>query len=156
MEGLACDIVGLYAGQVDILDSFLSLSRKKTELIRENRTGELDALIRAEEALLMQLSRLESRRRKALEMLCNERALTGPLGMKELRELLDEDELSRLDELTDRFRDALRQQRKSNRLNKRLLDVRIRYADHVLRLLDRETPAGGSAAAGRSIIDKRA
>jgi hypothetical protein len=54
-------------------------------------------------------------------MLCNERALTGPLGMKELRSFLDEDELSRLDELSDRFQDTIRQQRKSNRLNQRLL-----------------------------------
>ena len=106
MQGLLCDIYGLYSEQVDLLDGFLALSRRKTEIIRAGSPEDLDRLIRAEEALLMQLSRVESKRRKALEMIRNELSLPAPVSMKDLGASWAA-RISRFEELSKRLTDTV-------------------------------------------------
>lgn len=156
MDGLVCDIFNLYSHQVEILSGFLALSQKKTDLIRDNEVDQLDGLIRAEEALLMQLSRTESKRRKALEMFRNEQSLKGPIGITELRKYLDDDELEQFDMLTERFRNTLSEQQQSSRTNQRLLDTKLKYYNHVLQIIEGKQHSGGAITDDGKIIDTRA
>ena len=152
MQGLLCDIYGLYSEQVDLLDGFLALSRRKTEIIRAGSPEDLDRLIRAEEALLMQLSRVESKRRKALEMLRNELSLPAPVSMKDLGRLLGSEDIARFEELSKRFTDTVHKQRRCNRLNKKLLGAKIEAANRVLDVLDRGRAKGDEV---RTILDMK-
>ncbi|MGI5877274.1 MAG: flagellar protein FlgN [Christensenellales bacterium] len=152
MQGLLCDIYGLYSEQVDLLDGFLSLSRRKTQIIRSGSLEDLETLIRAEEALLMQLSRIESKRRKALEMLRNELSLPAPLRMKDLARLLSSEDIARFEALSNRFADTVHKQRRCNRINKKLLSAKIGATNRMLDVLDRGRTKGNKV---RSMLDTK-
>jgi|GEM_PF-2272585 len=153
MKGLFQDIYTIYAAQAEILDCFADLSRKKSELIKQNDTARLDQMIKAEEALLMKFSFMEQKRQKALEMFRNEKNIQGNIDADTLDQYLNKEEQQKFDALRERFSAAIEEQRKTNDLNKRMLNTKATYMDYILNVIDNKQ--NGAAVAPKSIIDKR-
>ena len=121
---------------------------------QDSDIGRLNQIIKAEEALLMKFSIMESRRQKALEMLKNENSINGVINSSVLNEYLEDDDFDLFNAVTERFTVAMRQQKENNEFNKRLLASKLNYIDYILKVIDRKQ-TGESEYVTNNIIDRR-
>jgi flagellar biosynthesis/type III secretory pathway chaperone len=131
-----------------IYEGILKLSKEKTDVIVEGKVTELEGITRAEQAMILQLGKLEKER----EALVDE--LAGKLGVKpekitvsELEKILPKEQSKELKECSNKMTGLINDLRDTNGMNSRLIKNSLDYIDFSINVL---SSAGSSDIYGKS------
>ena len=113
--------------QQEAYTELLVLSRKKREVLTSSDVTALDLIIRAEEALLLQIGKIESERRRIAEEVAEAHGMKPEeLTLSTWPGLTDEDR-AQATSLQDAFRQTLGEMEEINRVNTKLLHAQLEY-----------------------------
>lgn len=126
-----------------IYEGILKLSREKTEVIVEGKITELEGITRAEQAMILQLGKLEEER----EALVGEYALR--LGIKpedltvsELEKILPKEQSKELKDCSDKMTGLINNLRDTNGMNSKLIKNSLDYIDFSVNVLSNAGSSG--------------
>lgn len=130
------ELISLLEKQVDLLNNFLSLEKKKTDVLIAANIVQLDEIVKKEQSYIMQSSNLENRRNQFMDS----------IGCPDMsaREFLDNnkehEQYPQLLKLYESLSSALEEMDKVNEKNQRLIKSRI----DILHLLMNEGTKSGA------------
>lgn len=164
LEALS-DLAALMDAQVAMLDDLCELGRKKTVLLVENDLTGLEAVVKAEQALLWKIGRLEERRYRQQLLFAGD---AGPEATRlaELVRLAPPPLRERLSALQDHYGRSVTELGRLNETNRRLIEQALTFVDFTLELIAAARGAGQTyteagkrkqaAEKGQSVLDSRA
>jgi len=135
-------LLALMEEQVKVMTDLTALSKKKSQLLVDNRMDELDVLLRGEQALLWQMGRLEEKRFQA-QILVAAHLGTHPsqLTLERLVKVVPADQGARCHEIAERYGQTANELTHVNQLNTELIQQAMAYVDFSLQLLGASNPA---------------
>ncbi len=136
-------LIDILNKEAAIYEGILKLSKEKTDVIVKGKVTELEGITRAEQAMILQLGKLEEER----ETLVGE--LAGQLGKKpeeitvsELEKVLPEDQSKELKECSSKMTGLINEVRDTNGVNSRLIRNSLDYIDFSINILSSAGSAG--------------
>ncbi len=126
-----------------IYEGILKLSREKTDVIVKGRVTELEGITRAEQAVILQLGKLEEER----EALVGK--LAGQLGMKpeditisELEKILPKEQSKELKNCSSKMTGLINDLRDTNGMNSKLIKNSLDYIEFSVNVLSNAGSSG--------------
>lgn len=152
MNGIMNDIFDTYKQEVEVLESFNQISKEKSKVVKRNDIKMLNSIIRTEEALLMKLAYLETKKQKALEIFKKENNIKDKVSIRILKKHLNKSELQSFDNLSKKFSESLIEQERYKAENEKLIENRLIYLDNLLGIIEKENTKYGRSEV---LVDKK-
>ncbi len=135
-------LLALMEEQVKVMADLTALSKKKSQLLVDNKIEELDVLLRGEQALLWQMGRLEEKRFQAQMMVAAQIAIhPSQLTLERLVKAVSPEQGARCQEVAQRYGETAGELTHVNQLNTELIQQAMAYVDFSLQLLGASNPA---------------
>ena len=139
------------------------ISAKKTDVIVHGKIEELDVLVKAEQAIILKIGRLEDERERIVRALSDELELDlGGVTLSQISERLGKDSFSRLDNCHKKLAATLGGLKNSNETNAQLIRNALDYVNFSVNLLTTSQSSGSlytqagqdeSARPNRNVFD---
>lgn len=119
--------------ELNIYQQLLKISESKTDIIKDDRVSELDALVKQEEIFIAEVIGLEKNRLSLVRRICKELGLSEEsLGISELsRHVTQKEELLNFKEEITKI---LKELKRSNDLNNKLIKNSLEYINFAVNL----------------------
>jgi len=118
--------------QYKVYEDILRLSKKKTDIIVEGKVAELENIVKLEQALVLQISRIDNQRDQLLtEMFPDKKDIT----ISEIKELTDNKSAKILEEWQNKLTDVVDRLKHANQLNAKLIKNSLEYIEFSLNLM---------------------
>jgi len=159
------NLTEILEAQSDIYRALVELAAKKRQVLVDGSLEGLNAVVRAEQALLWRAGRFEERRAALQERLASELGVApGEMTLQTLVDHLQDKDAARCRRLSRQLRESVDQLQQVNQVNRELITQSLAYVNLSLRLLARAE--GGSPtyevsgrtreSARRIAVDKQA
>jgi flagellar biosynthesis/type III secretory pathway chaperone len=126
------NLISVLEHEYKVYEDILSLSKQKTDIIIEGRVAELDNIVKLEQALVIQISRIDDQREQILnEMLPDKK----DINMSELKKLANKEEKKRLEDYQTKLTDKINELRHTNQLNAKLIKNSLEYIEFSLNIM---------------------
>lgn len=154
----------MWQSLVEVLDEMqalyqrlLELGEEKRNLLIQARPGELEALNRLEESLVIQGSELENRRAKATAVIVTTCGLSNARPtLTELTTVADQETAARLRGISDDFGATLKELARVNSINSKLTEKALTFVNYNLNLLTRSQAENTYAPLGTAPMSRAA
>ncbi len=152
----------MWQSLVDVLEEMLGLYRRLLELGEEKRTllvqakpGELEAINRLEESLVIKGSEMENRRAKATAVILTTLGLSQDRAtLNDLITLAEPDAADRLGSASRDIGAVLRELGRINMINAKLTEQALAFVNYNLNLLTRSQAESTYAPAGAASVQR--
>ncbi len=119
-----------------VYEDILRLSKDKTNTIIEGKVSELDNIVKLEQALVMQIARIDEKREEVLLQICNEtNAGEKTMNISEIRKHTTEVQSKRLEEYQKRMLGIVNELGHINKLNSKLIQNSLEFIEFSLNLM---------------------
>ncbi len=130
--------------QVKVMSDLGALSKKKSQILVDGQMDQLDILLRAEQALIYQMGRLEERRfQLQMDLAVQLNIHASQLTLEHLLKSLTSEHQDLCKKIAEQYTAVARDLNQSNQLNAELIQQAMAYVDFSLQFLGAAGP--GSA-----------
>jgi len=120
----------------DIYERLLSISRQKKDVIIDGKINELDSIIKMEGNLIMEVSKLEDEREKAVDDLAKELGCKREeLSISYLCSKVVDERTAHLKKIADTIGDTLKELKEINDLNGKLIEQSLEFINFSINLV---------------------
>ncbi|WP_077601926.1 flagellar protein FlgN [Oceanobacillus sojae] len=141
----------------------LELSKRKTEVLTNNKLDEFQALLLEEQKLIRQLEKQEQKRQEVTEAWNEEQHHPAEsLTITEILDRLDGEEQKKAEEAAVALTDTIRELKRQEHLNKALLEESMKFVQLSMELVNPSIQsmnygtASSDKMSGRSLFDSKA
>ncbi|SHI38555.1 flagellar protein FlgN [Lutispora thermophila] len=139
----------------NVYKELLSISKKKKDVIIDNKIDELDSIIKMEGNLVLEISKLEDEREKAVDELAKELGCDGKeLSISYLCSKLEDRRVVDLKKIADNIGKTLSELKEINDLNGKLIEQSLEYVNFSINLVADIMEEQGSFR-GNSLFDAK-
>jgi flagellar biosynthesis/type III secretory pathway chaperone len=131
-EILLKNLMSVLEQEYKVYEEILKLSKKKTDIIVEGRIAELDNVVKLEQALVAQISRIDTQRELVLNEIVPEKK---DINISELKSYADEAQKKSLEEYQKKLTQLIDEMKHVNQLNAKLINNSLEYIDFSLNLI---------------------
>lgn len=129
-------LIELLEHEYKVYENIFRLSKDKTNIIVEGRVSELENVVKLEQALVMQISRIDKQREELLEEIAKEVQLgEGGLNVSELKKHSNESQCAKLEDYQQRMIDLVEQLNHANQLNSKLIRNSLEFIEFSLNII---------------------
>ena len=121
--------------QINIYNTLLELSEKKTDIIVRNNIKELDNLTKEEQEIIIDLSQCEKNRQKAVNTIASIMEVKEDINMIAIYDHLNDHDKKEIEEIRDELLNIIEKLNDRNKLNESLIKDSLEYIDLNLELL---------------------
>lgn len=115
-----------------VYENILRLSKQKTDIIVEGKVSELDNIVKLEQVLVTQISRIEDQREKLLsEILPDKKGI----NISELKDYADKEGKQKLEVFQKKLEKVINELRNANQLNAKLIQNSLEYIEFSLNIM---------------------
>ncbi len=157
-------LVAILDQMVELYQAILDISRRKRELLIAVKPQELEALTKQEEALILQVGKLEAARAKLAAQLAAAGGVSADgLTLAALQQLAGPDIADRIGKIAADFERILAELAPVNKLNAELIQRALGFINYNINILTRSTtgptyaPQGKNSAEAqvRKLVDRK-
>lgn len=132
-EKMIKELLEILKKELDIYQELLKVSNEKTDIVKEDKTSELDQLVRQEEILIAKVVELEKKRIRILKEICvNLRLKEESISISDLSQYVDEKQ--ELLEMKEKITKTLKELKRANELNTKLVENSLEYINFSVNL----------------------
>lgn len=129
-------LVELLEHEYEIFQNLLELSQKKTDIIVEGKVSELDKLVKLEQSIVLQISKLEAEREEIVKKIAQEFKIEDAnLKISELKKYVNEENMKILEEYQNKMMEVIDKLNHVNQLNSKLVKNALEYIEFSFNLL---------------------
>ncbi len=119
-----------------VYEDILRLSKDKTNIIVEGKVSELDNIVKLEQALVMQIARIDQKREEILQQICNETdSGEKTMNISEIKKHTSEAQSKRLEEYQGKMLGIVDELGHINKLNSKLIQNSLEFIEFSLNLM---------------------
>ncbi len=149
METQIKQLIDILNRQTMVYESILKLSKQKTDLIVAGKIKELENLVKLEQVLVLQISRLEQQREETIESLSSQLALQHEdISITNLLTHLKEEQQAQLISFQKRMKETIEELKNTNDLNAKLIKQSLEYIEFSMNMIT------GTSVSGTQYEDK--
>ncbi|WHH61521.1 flagellar protein FlgN [Petroclostridium sp. X23] len=149
MEDMIKELFDILEQQERVYGKILKLSKDKTELVVSGKVTELENVVKLEQALVMQVGRLEQLRGTIAEHLAEKLNLgKQDITISTLMGYMDEVQQKKLKSFEQRMLEILEELKDTNQLNAKLIKQSLEYIEFSMNVI------AGTSAAGNNYEGK--
>jgi len=140
---LVDQLIDILKSEATLYDSILKVSRKKTGIIIDGKISELESITKLEQAIVMQVGKLEDARENLVEKLSAQLNLdSSRITISDISKLLQREQANRLNTCQFALEKVLEELKSANELNSKLIKNSLEYIDFSINLLANTSVAG--------------
>lgn len=129
-------IIELLEHEYRVYENILRMSKDKTNIIVEGKVKELENVVKLEQALVLQISRIDKQREEVVEQLSKEVNLKDKnLNISEIIQYGNEEQKKQLEEYKGRMSKLIEELAHTNQINSKLIENSLEYIDFSLNLM---------------------
>lgn len=130
------ELIDILEQENRIYEEILKISKNKTNIIVEGKVTELENIVKLEQALVIQMGRLENLREEVVEKLAASlRINPSDITISELAKHLEKEQSQKLKNVQDKLGGTLKELRNSNELNSKLIKNSLDYINFSINVL---------------------
>ncbi len=151
MEAQIKQLFDILNRQTLVYESILKLSKQKTDLIVAGKIKELENLVKLEQALVLQISRLEKQREETSEELSSQLALQedqNKISITNLLNHLNDEQQEQLKSFQQKMKEIVEELKNTNELNAKLIKQSLEYIEFSMNMIT------GTSVSGTQYEDK--
>lgn len=127
------ELLEILQKELNIYQELLKISKSKTDIIKEDKALDLDPLVREEEDKVAQVIALEKKRIACVKKICDSLGIKDDnISISELSKYVDEKQ--ELIDFKEQITKVLRDLKKSNNLNQKLLQSSLEYINFMVNI----------------------
>lgn len=127
------ELLEILQKELNIYEEILKISKNKTDIIKEDRALDLDPLVREEEEKVAQVIALEKKRISCVKRICQSLQINDDnISISELSKYVDEKQ--ELLDFRDKITKVLRDLKRTNSLNQKLVQSSLEYVNFMVNL----------------------
>ncbi len=136
-------LIDLLNKESAIYEGILKLSKEKTDVIVKGRVTELEGITRAEQAMILQLGKLEEEREALVGVLAEQLGIKPEdITVSELEKILPKEQSKELKECGNKMTGLMNNLRDSNGMNSKLIRNSLDYIDFSVNVLSNAGSSG--------------
>ncbi|MCX7841763.1 MAG: flagellar protein FlgN [Clostridia bacterium] len=133
---MIAELINVLDQENKVYDDILKISKNKTGIIVEGKVAELENIVKLEQALVLQMAKLEGRRESLVDKLSKELKLEpSALSLSELQKHIDSDQAKKLKAVQETMSKTINELKSSNDLNSRLIKNSLDYINFSINIL---------------------
>ena len=127
------ELLEILQKELNIYEEILKISKNKTDIIKEDRALDLDPLVREEEEKVAQVIALEKKRLACVRRICVYLQIEDTnISISELSKYVDEKQ--ELLDFKEKITKVLRDLKRTNNLNQKLIQSSLEYVNFMVNL----------------------
>lgn len=159
------ELIRVLSLEKQLYEELTELAKAKQQVIIDNDVDKLTGYLSDEEQLIKEIEDIERKRRQVVVKLCTKLDISDKeLSFSKLREYLDEQAKTQLDEFKTSLLEVLEELLSVNETNRMLVEEAMKLNDFTLRLFTQAIKpsistydkSGDDTEKGRPLVDKRA
>ncbi len=136
-------LIDLLNKESAIYEGIMKLSKEKTDVIVKGRVTELEGITRAEQAMILQLGKLEEEREALVGVLAEQLGIKPEdITVSELEKILPKEQSKELKECSNKMTGLINNLRDSNGMNSKLIKNSLDYIDFSVNVLSNAGSSG--------------
>ena len=129
-------LIELLEHEYRVYENILRMSKDKTNIIVEGKVKELENVVKLEQALVLQISRIDKQREEVVEQLSKEVNLKdNNLNISEIIQYGDREQKQQLEEYRGKMGKLIAELAHTNQINSKLIENSLEYIDFSLNLM---------------------
>ncbi len=130
------ELMSILEQEARVFDDVLRISKNKTDLITGGKVNELENIVKLEQALVLQMGRLENRREELVSQISDQiKVKPSEITISQIAKLLKNDQTDKLTKLQNRINNLINELKNTNDLNSKLIKNSLEYIDFSINLM---------------------
>lgn len=130
------ELLGILDNELNIYKEMLELSKQKTQIIVEGKVTELDKIVKVEQALVIQISKIEKKREAIFESASHEGGINkNNWNITELKKISTPEQGTRLEKYKESMSKMIPELTRVNQMNSKLITNSLDFIEFSLNLL---------------------
>jgi len=139
------ELIAVLEQEARVFDDILKISKNKTNVIVSGKVNDLESIIKLEQALVLQIGRLENVREELVLKLSKQINIKpSEITLSQLSKLLHNDQTDILKKFQNRINNLINELRNTNDLNSKLIKNSLDYIDFSINLFAAMGPASNN------------
>lgn len=135
-EDLINRLIELLEHEHKVYEGILKLSKDKTNIVVEGKVSELENMVKLEQALLLQISRIDKQREEILVKISSELKLKeNGVSISEIKKHVSPEQHKKLENYQKKMTDMVNELNHVNQLNSRLIKNSLEFIEFSLNLV---------------------
>lgn len=118
-----------------VYENIHRISKDKTNIIVEGKVSELDNVVKLEQALVLQISRIDKQREEIISRLSNEVNAVESLNISEIRKHANMEQNNKLEAYQNKMNSLVNELTHVNQLNSKLIKNSLEFIEFSLNLM---------------------
>lgn len=129
-------LIEILENEYKVYEELLSLSKQKTQIVIEGKVSDLDHIVKLEQALVIQISKIEKKREEIFSRFSQHTELNKKnWNISELKKIATDEQNERLQKYQDNMVNILSELNHINQLNSKLITNSLEFIEFSLNMI---------------------
>ena len=125
------NLLGLLENEYKVYEEILSLSKKKTDIVVKGKVSDLDHIVKLEQALVLQISKIDKKKNEAIEKFISD---NSSWNITEIKKHANSEQTKKLQDYQNNMTQLLTELNQTNQLNSKLITNSLEFIEFSLNI----------------------